>query len=97
MSAQVAEGRWSETARANRAKAVEARRAARIEDLEFLLQFDRNAESVARRAGFTNAASASRALDRWGRHDLAARLHAYAVACDPWKQTRGAGFQGRAA
>ena len=70
---------------------------ARIEDLEFLLQFDGNAESIARRAGFTNAASASRSLDRWGRHDLAARLHSYAVPCDPWKQTQGAAFQGRAA
>ncbi|MFI7585070.1 hypothetical protein ACH9DO_14915 [Kocuria sp. M1N1S27] len=97
MSAQKAEGRWSETARASRARTIEARRAARIEDLEFLLQFDGNAESIACRAGFTNAASAERTLMRWGRHDLASRLHAFSVACDPWKQTQGAAFQGRAA
>lgn len=57
-------------------------RAERLEDIEFLLQFDGNAESVARRAGFTSAHSAERALQRWGRFDLANILRRYARNID---------------
>lgn len=54
------------------------RTAAQIENLEWLLDVDNNAESVAVRAGFTNAAAAERALYRAGRPDLATRLRFYA-------------------
>lgn len=54
----------------------------RIEDIEFLLRYDGNAEAIATRAGFTNATSAVRLLDRWGRHDLAQRLRRHAVNID---------------
>ncbi len=88
---------WSPEARAKYEASVHAKREARIEDLEFLLKWDGNAESIARRAGFTSAASAERQLARWGRHDLAARLHAFAVKCDPWEQQLGAGHAMRVA
>ena len=57
-------------------------RAVRLENLEWLIQYDTNAEAVARRAGFTNATTAVRMLQRWGRHDLATTLHRYASTDD---------------
>ena len=63
-----------------------ANRDDRIEDLEWLLRYDRNAESVARRSGFTNAKSAERTLRRWGRPDLANTLRHYATDIDVYEQ-----------
>lgn len=57
---------------------VVVQREARIENIEWLLTYDRNAEAVATRSGFTNAATAVRSLQRWGRHDLANTLRRYA-------------------
>jgi hypothetical protein len=70
---------WSpEAVEAHRAK-VEARRQARIEDVEFLLQFEGNAQAIVKRAGFTTADAAQRYLDRVG------RIRALAEPCDPWE------------
>ncbi|MFC4903795.1 hypothetical protein [Kocuria oceani] len=80
-----AQSKRGEAARAKRAQCVEARRQARIEDVEFLLQFEGNAQAVVKRAGFTNTESAQRYLDRVGRHDLARRIRALAEPCDPWE------------
>lgn len=82
---------WTPEKRAAQAAAVAARQARRIEDIEFLLAWDHNAESVARRAGFTCAASAQRALNRWGRNDLASKLHRYAENVDVYSHSRTSG------
>ncbi len=79
---------WTESERTLRQQRWDEKRAARIEDIEFLLKWDGNAESISKRAGFTCTASAERQLARWGRHDLAAKLHAVAADVDPWESSR---------
>ncbi|MFF0942726.1 hypothetical protein ACFYE2_00655 [Kocuria sp. CPCC 205300] len=73
---------WTPERRAKMADIVQKRQAARIEDIEFLLQRDRNAQSVARRAGFPNVAAATRFLARVGRNDLANQLYVYGTDQD---------------
>lgn len=50
------------------------RRAAQIEDLEFLLSVGEYPERAAHRCGFVSADSARRLLRKWGHPDLASRL-----------------------
>jgi hypothetical protein len=71
-------------------------RAARIEDVEFLLQWDRNAASVASRAGFNCAATAATWLRRNGRPDLANQLHRYTTTADVYSDLYGAAAFGAA-
>ena len=54
--------------------ATAERRAAQIEDLEFLLGVGEYPERAVVRCGFQNVDSAWRLLRRWGRPDLAAQL-----------------------
>lgn len=50
------------------------RRAAQIEDLEFLLSVGESPERAVARCGFQNVDSAWSLLRKWGRPDLAARI-----------------------
>lgn len=68
---------WTASQRAAQEARTAARRAARIENVEWMLTFDNNAASVARRAGFTTPAAAARYLNRAGRGDLAALMVRY--------------------
>lgn len=63
--------------------------AARVEDVEFLLQYDRNAASVATRAGFPSPVAAARFLSRLGRNDLAQKLARYAHTRDVYADSYG--------
>lgn len=91
---------WTPEQRAEVGQKNEARhakrRAERIEDLEFLLQWDHNAESIARRAGFTCAASAVRWLHRNGRPDLSSRLYLFTTDTDVHSDKYGAAAFGMA-
>ena len=55
------------------------KRAAQIEDLEFLLDHREFPERAVERCGFTTLDSAIELIRRWGRNDLAMRLHALAT------------------
>ena len=63
-----------ELAAALRLPTTAERRAAQIEDLEFLLSVGEYPERAVVRCGFQNVGSAWRLLRRWGRPDLAAQL-----------------------
>jgi hypothetical protein len=54
-------------------RAAEQRRAAQIEDLEWIVGTD-SPEHIARRLGYASVSNLERVLHRWGRHDLANRL-----------------------
>lgn len=56
-----------------------AQRAAVIEDVEWIVDFD-DAESTAARLGYEDAENLATVLIRWGRADLANRLRARRVA-----------------
>ena len=59
------------------------KRAAQIEDIEFLLDHGEAPERAALRCGFTSLDMAGRRLRTWGRADLADRLQDFAPA-DEW-------------
>ena len=65
-----------ELAAALRLPTTAERRAAQIEDVEFLLDAGEWPERAVKRCGFTNLDSAIDLIRRWGRHDLAMRLYA---------------------
>jgi hypothetical protein len=81
-SARKTDRKWTEAQRAAHAARAAERQARRLEDLEWLIPSDNNAESVARRAGFVNADAALRWCARMGRHDLASMMHPYVGAKD---------------
>ena len=60
------------------------KRAAQIEDIEFLLDRREDPERAAHRCGFTSAYMAEKLLRRWGRADLAARLALPRFDVDEW-------------
>ena len=67
------------------------RRAAQIEDLEFLLDVGESPERAVIRCGFTSTDSAWSLLRKWGRADLATRLAALLPTIDPeWDETEAA-------
>lgn len=81
---------WTPERRTKMAAIVAARQAARIEDIEDLLRWDNNAQSVALRAGFPNVSAAERFLARVGRHDLASKLSIYGSNQDVYHHYYGA-------
>lgn len=62
----------------------------RIEDVEFLLQYEGNAQSIVRRIGFVSVQHATNYLRRHGRPDLARKLGTLGAPGDPYddKSTR---------
>ena len=60
------------------------RRAAQIEDIEFLLDHGEDPERAAHRCGFTSAEGAEKLLRKWGRSDLASRLTIPPLDTDEW-------------
>ena len=61
------------------------KRAAQIEDIEFLLSVGEAAERAAIRCGFTSLDMAVYMLRKWGRSDLASRLATPALDADEWE------------
>ena len=68
-----------ELAYALRLPTTAEKRAAQIEDLEFLLDRGEWPERAVKRCGFTNLDTAINLIRRWGYNDLAMRLHALAT------------------
>ena len=60
------------------------KRAAQIEDIEFLLDRGEHPERAAHRCGFTSAEGAEKLLRKWGRSDLASRLTIPPLDTDEW-------------
>ena len=65
-------------------------REARLEDVEFLLQHEGNAQSIIRRTGFVSVQHATNYLRRHGRPDLARKIGTLGAPGDPYddKSTR---------
>ena len=60
------------------------KRAAQIEDIEFLLDHGEAPERAALRCGFSSAEAAGERLRKWGRSDLTARLTIPPLDTDEW-------------
>ena len=65
--------------RANSTAAAEARRQAKLEDVEWLVGTD-SPQNIATRLGYKDLGNLTAVLQRWGRDDLAQRLIRGAVA-----------------
>ena len=65
--------------RANSTAAAEARRQAKLEDVEWLVGTD-SPQNIATRLGYKDLGNLTAVLQRWGRDDLAQRLTRGAVA-----------------
>ena len=73
-----------ELAAALRLPTTAEKRAAQIEDIEFLLDRGEHPERAAHRCGFTSAEGAEKLLRKWGRSDLASRLTIPPLDTDEW-------------